>query len=161
MKQFYETYKDDEFVTTLVTQISCTNHLLIMSGSKSTEKRHLHMALCAKEWYSKRELERRMDSAYFERYMFSTQKPLPEIVSKDVCRSILDTYMLKFLDLPNEDSERNLRKAISENLKHFILEFGKIFMFIGVEYRIQIGNQDCILICFSTIVCCHALFLLN
>ena len=34
MKQFYETYKDDEFVTPLVTQISWTNHLLIMSGSK-------------------------------------------------------------------------------------------------------------------------------
>ena len=34
MKQFYETYKDDEFVTPLVTQISWTNHLLILSGSK-------------------------------------------------------------------------------------------------------------------------------
>lgn len=33
MKQFYETYRDDEFVTPLVTQISWTNHLLIMSGS--------------------------------------------------------------------------------------------------------------------------------
>ena len=34
MKQFYETYRDDEFVSPLVTQISWTNHLLIMSGSK-------------------------------------------------------------------------------------------------------------------------------
>ena len=32
MKQFYETYKDDEFVSPLVTQISWTNHLLILSG---------------------------------------------------------------------------------------------------------------------------------
>ena len=37
MKQFYETYKDDEFVTPLVTQISWTNHLLIMSGSKTAD----------------------------------------------------------------------------------------------------------------------------
>ena len=58
MKQFYETYKDDEFVTPLVTQISWTNHLLIMSGSKTAEERHFYMALCAKEHYSKRELER-------------------------------------------------------------------------------------------------------
>ncbi|MGN1143938.1 MAG: DUF1016 N-terminal domain-containing protein [Anaerovoracaceae bacterium] len=42
MKQFYETYKDDEFVTPLVTQISWTNHLLIMSGSKSAEERHFY-----------------------------------------------------------------------------------------------------------------------
>ena len=37
MRQFYETYKDDEFVTPLVTQISWINHLLIMSGSKARE----------------------------------------------------------------------------------------------------------------------------
>lgn len=49
MKQFYETYKDDEFVTPLVTQINWTNHLLIMSGSKTADERHFYMALCAKE----------------------------------------------------------------------------------------------------------------
>ena len=41
MKQFYETYKDDEFVTPLVTQISWTNHLLIMSGSKTADESSL------------------------------------------------------------------------------------------------------------------------
>lgn len=46
MKQFYETYKDDEFVTPLVTQISRTNRLLIMSSSKTAEERLLYMALC-------------------------------------------------------------------------------------------------------------------
>ena len=74
MKQFYETYRDDEFVTPLVTQISWTNHLLIMSGSKTAEERHFYMALCAKEHYSKRELERQMGSAYYERYMLSSKK---------------------------------------------------------------------------------------
>ena len=37
MKKFYETYKDNEIVTPLVTQISWTNHLLIMSGCKTDE----------------------------------------------------------------------------------------------------------------------------
>lgn len=45
MKQFYETYKDDEFVTPLVTQISRTNHLLIMSSSKTAEERLLYGTL--------------------------------------------------------------------------------------------------------------------
>ena len=142
MKQFYETYKGDEFVTPLVTQISWTNHLLIMSGSKSAEERHFYMALCAREHYSKRELERQIDSAYFERYMLSSQKPVPEGTSKDVRASFLDTYVLEFLDLPQQYSENNLRKAIIENLKQFILEFGKDFTFVGEEYRIQVGGQD-------------------
>jgi len=113
MKQFYETYKDDEFVTPLVTQISWTNHLLIMSSSKTAEERHFYMALCAKEHYSKRELERQISSAYYERYMLSSKKPLPESVPQDVRESILDTYVLEFLDLPEQFSEKNLRKASS------------------------------------------------
>jgi len=39
MKQFYETYKDKEFVSTLLTQISWSNHLAILSSSKSDEER--------------------------------------------------------------------------------------------------------------------------
>lgn len=100
------------------------------------------MALCAKEHYSKRELERQIDSAYYERYMLSAKKLVPESAPKDVRGSILDTYVLEFLDLPEQFSERNLRKAITDNLKQFILEFGKDFTFIGEEYRIQVGGQD-------------------
>lgn len=142
MKQFYETYRDDEFVTPLVTQISWTNHLLIMSGSKTVEERHFYMALCAKEHYSKRELERQMSSAYYERYMLSSKKLMTESVPQDVRGSILDTYVLEFLNLPEQFSERSLRKAITDNLKQFILEFGKDFTFIGEEYRVQVGGQD-------------------
>ena len=38
MKKFYETYKDDEFVTTLLSQISWSNHLAIISKAKSEEE---------------------------------------------------------------------------------------------------------------------------
>lgn len=142
MKQFYETYKDDEIVTPLVTQISWTNHLLIMSGSKSIEERRFYIDLCIKNNYSKRELERQIDSAYYQRYTLSAKKQLPESVPSIVKGNFLDSYVLEFLDLPETYSENNLKKAIIGNLKHFILEFGKDFTFIGQEYRIQVGGQD-------------------
>ena len=53
MKQFYETYAENDVVTPLVTQISWTNHLLIMSGCKSDEEREFYIRLCIKEKYSK------------------------------------------------------------------------------------------------------------
>ena len=142
MKQFYETYKDDKIVTPLVTQISWTNHLLIMSGSKSAEERRFYIELCIKYNYSKRELERQIDSAYYQRYMLSTKKQLPESVPNTVRGKILDSYVLEFLNLPEQYSENNLKKAIIGNLKNFILEFGKDFTFIGEEYRVQVGGQD-------------------
>ncbi len=142
MKQFYETYRNDEFVSALLTQISWTNHLMIMSKSKTKEERDFYVALAAKEHYSSRELERQLDTAYYERYMLSSGKQPPELVPQKVRNSILDTYVLEFLDLPEQYSERNFRKAIIQNLKQFILEFGKDFTFIGEEYRVQVGGQD-------------------
>lgn len=67
MKQFFELYDGNEIVSPLVTQLSWTNHLLIMSGCKSDEEREFYMRLAIKERYSKRELERHMDSGYYER----------------------------------------------------------------------------------------------
>ena len=142
MRQFYELYKGDEFVTTLLTQISWSNHLLIMSNAKSIEERRFYMQMCVKDKYSFRELERQMDSALYQRYMLSSKKTLPKNVPAAVRESILDSYVLEFLDLPEQYSERNLRKAITGNLKQFILEFGKDFTFIGEEYRVQVGGQD-------------------
>jgi len=111
MKQFYETYRDDEFVSALLTQISWTNHLLIMSKSGSREERDFYVALAAKEHYSSRELERQLDSAYYERYMLSSGKQPPELVPQNVRNSILDTYVLEFLDLPEQYSGTKFQKS--------------------------------------------------
>ena len=121
------------------TNFSLSNHLQIMSKAKAIEERHFYISLCVKEKYSARELERQMDSAYYERYMLSSKKVLPEHIPRSARGSIFDTYVLEFLDLPEQFS---VRKAIIENLKQFILEFGNDFTFIGEEYRVQVGGQD-------------------
>ena len=142
MKQFYETYKDNEIVTPLVTQISWTNHLLIMSGCKTDEEREFYIRLCIKENYSKRQLERQLDSGYYERYMLSKDVLLPESVKKLGENPFLDSYVMEFLDLPNEFHENDLRKALIRNMKDFILELGKDFTFIDEEYKVQVGGDD-------------------
>ena len=144
MKQFYEPYKDNEKVSPLVTQLNWTNHLKIMSSCKSMDERIFYMNLCIKERLSKRELERQIDSGYYERYMLS-QKPIAPSIegSKKATGSIfLDSYVLDFLDVPDVVSEHDLQKSIMRNMKNFILEIGKDFIFIGEQYRVQVGNHD-------------------
>ena len=144
MKQFYELYKDNEKVSPLVTQLSWTNHLKIMSACKSMDERIFYMNMCIKEHLSKRELERQIDSGYYERYMLSQKslKPAIEDTNRMMRNIFLDNYVLDFLDIPEPVSERDLRKSIIRNLKDFILEVGKDFTFIGEEYRVQVGNHD-------------------
>ena len=108
MKQFYETYKDKEFVSTLLTQISWSNHLAILSSSKSDEEREFYIKLSIKERYSVRELQRQLDSGYFERYMLSTEKLEPVPLKSIIKNNFLDTYVLEFLNLPGEFSDIDL-----------------------------------------------------
>lgn len=141
MKQFYETYAGNEKVSALLTQLSWTNHLLIMSSSKSDEEREFYIRLAANEHYSSRQLERQMDSGYYERYMLSKSKLLPEPLQSRQ-NPFLDSYVVEFLDLPDTFHESDFRKALVKGMRDFILELGKDFSFIGEEYPIQVGGED-------------------
>lgn len=132
---------DNEKVSALLTQLSWTNHLLIMSGSKSDEEREFYMRLAIKERYSSRQLERQMDSGYYERYMLSKSKLLPEPLQSQQ-NPFLDQYVVEFLDLPDAFHENDFRKALVKGMRDFILELGKDFTFVGEEYPIQVGGED-------------------
>ena len=142
MKQFYETYKDSPKLSPLVREISWTNNLLIMTACKSDEAREFYIRACIENRYSKRELERQIDSMLYERTAISDAKYGALTRRNEGLSSLRDVYVLEFLDLPTSYKEKDLRKQIVAHLKDFILEFGKDFSFIGQEYRLQVGNTD-------------------
>ncbi len=148
MRQFYETYSGNEFVSTLLTQLPWSSHLHILSKTTSIEEKEFYILLAIKERYSVREIERQIDSGYFERVMLSQSKQVKFTssaltkINPDISKSFLDTYIFDFLDLPNGHSETDLQQGIVANLRNFILETGKDFSFIGQNYRIQVGNKD-------------------
>ena len=143
----YETYKDNEIVAPMVRQISWTHNVMILGATNSIEEKEFYIKMCIKNNYSKRELDRQISSGYFHRYMLSDGKA-NQSLSKTVGEEdypntkLLDTYSLEFLDLPNQYSEKDLKKAIISNMKDFILEIGKDFTYVGEEYRVQVGNED-------------------
>ena len=148
-------------MTPLLTQLSWSNHLLIMSGCKSNMEREFYMRLCIKEGYSKKELERQINSGYYERYMLSKEKLLPEPIKGLKENPFLDSYVIEFLDLPKNFKESYLRKGLIQNMKEFILEVGKDFTFIDEEYRVQVGGRDSELICYFSIEDSSVWLLLN
>ncbi len=64
MKQFYDMYSGNEKLSPLVREITWTNNLLIMAGTKSDEAREFYLRLCIKNHYSKRELDRQIVLVY-------------------------------------------------------------------------------------------------
>ena len=142
MRQFYETYKDDLIVSALLTQLSWANHLLIMSVATSEEERHFYIKKSIEEKWTYRELDRQLDSAYFQRVLLSENQALPAKMSKDNANPFLDTYVLEFLSLPSGYTENDLQNALIENMKNFLLEIGRDFTFIGKEIKVQVGGSD-------------------
>ena len=156
MKQFFETYRDNKIVSPLVTQLSWTNHLMILAKTKTDEAREFYLKLAVKERYSKRELERQIDSGLYERFLIGDKKLsslVTELKKKDLPQKYVeahqqlnvvfkDTYIFDFLNLPKDYSENDLQKALIKNLRDFILEFGKDFALVGEEFRLQVGSHD-------------------
>lgn len=144
MKQFYETYKDDEKLSPLVRELSWTNNLIIFSRTKSADEREFYIKKTLKEKYTKRELERQIDSNLYESFKENTLIVSSGIqqITENPQNFFKDSYTLEFLGIPAKHDEKDLRKALVKNMKRFILELGKDFIFIDEEYRIQVGNSD-------------------
>ena len=145
MKQFYETYKDaDEKLSALLRQISWTNNLTIMSRSKSADERLFYLQLCIHDRLSTRQLDRQIDSALYERNAVGTPKlsPVMREIAPQAEQIFRDQYVLEFIGGKDYEHENTMKKALIARMKDFVLEFGKDFLFIDEEYRLQVGNSD-------------------
>jgi len=144
MKQFYDAYKTDEKLSALLTEISWSNHLHILSKTKSSQERDFYLELASKQTYPERELARIIDSGTFERTMLANQKlsaVLTEfpVSTKNVFK---DIYLFEFTGASDDDKELTLKSLLLKHLKKFLMEMGPDFSFIGEEYVVQVGNKD-------------------
>lgn len=124
--------------------ISWTLHLIIFSRCKTEEEREFYIRLAIKEKYSKRQLERQINSGIFERVMIGNQKLSPKLreIHPNIDNSFKDSYVFEFLNLPEPYNESDVQKGLIRQMKQFILELGKDYLFIDEEFKVQVGNRD-------------------
>lgn len=143
MKQFYETYKEDEKLSSLARVLPWTHNTIIFSRCKSNDEREFYLQMCFDEKLSKRELERQINTSLFERSLINPKlSPSVRELKNDLNKCFKDNYVLEFLGLPEVHSENDLKKALVRNMKIFILELGKDFIFVDENFKLQVGNQD-------------------
>lgn len=144
MKQFYDVYKDYPKLSTLLTEIGWSNHLHILSKTKSISEKKFYLELAAKHHYYARDFARLIDSGTYERTFLANQKLSTALTEfPDCIKGIFkDSYIFEFLELSNEHKENDLRQALVVNLKKFLIELGPDFTLIGEEYPLQVGMKD-------------------
>ena len=144
MRQFYEIYCGDEKVAPLVRQLPWTHNLIILGQSKREEEREFYVRLAIRENWSKRELERQMNAALFERTVLAPAKVSPPVrrMGQEAVSAFKETYVLEFLGLQPDHQEADLHRALLGKLQRFLSELGRDFCYMGSEVPIQVGSRD-------------------
>jgi len=144
MMQFFETYRSRPKLSPLVRELSWSHNLLILGKCKRDEEREFYLRLSLRERWGKRELERQIAGALFERSVLSPAKLSPAVTEShpEAADVFKDAYMVEFLELPTAHSEADLHNGLVEQLKRFLIELGRDFCFVGSRYPLQVGGRD-------------------
>lgn len=144
MRQFFETYRDEPKLAPLVRELPWTHNLMILGKCKRKEEREFYLRLCIRERWGRRELEREIAGALFERTVLSPPKLSPAVreLHPSAPTVFKDSYLIEFLDLPPIHSEADLHGGLVDQLKKFLIELGRDFCFVGSQYVLQVGGRD-------------------
>ncbi len=145
MRQFYLTFPKSY---ALRSELSWTHYRLLMRV-ENKNARQFYIEEAIKSNWSTRQLERQINSFFYERLLSSQnkekvseeiQKLEPAKVPEDIIR---DPYVLEFLGLNPKDDfyESDLEEALITHLQKFLLELGRGFSFVARQKRITFDGR--------------------
>ena len=124
-------------------------HYVRLLRVKNTHARDFYAREALAGGWSVRQLERQINSLFYERTALSKNKTAMllkgekpkagDAVSAD--EEIRNPLVLEFLNLKDEYSESDLEEALIRHLEKFLLELGNEFAFVGRQKRLRIGNE--------------------
>ena len=145
MRQFYLAFPN---VNALRSELSWTHYRSLMRVTDE-KARTFYLEECAKSGWSSRQLERQINTMFYQRMLASrdkasvaaeiqTTEPKPEYE-----RIIKDPYVLEFLDLPANEHfyESTLEQALIDHLQKFLLELGRGFSFVARQKHFNVDGQ--------------------
>jgi predicted nuclease of restriction endonuclease-like (RecB) superfamily len=147
MRQFFQTYP---IRSALRAELTWTHYrtLLPLEGA---ERRAFYERMAATGRWSSRELEKQINAMLYERVGLARQ---PEVLAASLpdpqralaparyAEAFRDPYVLDFLGLDGAFTERDLERALVDNIERFLLELGHGFCFVGRQQRLPIGAKD-------------------
>ncbi len=164
MRQFYQTYPIRD---TLCRELSWSHYRRLMRIADKVV-RDFYTEECAKSMWSVRQLDRQINTMYYQRLLASkdkssvaaeiqTNEPKPEYE-----KAIKDPYVMEFLQIKPDVHvyESDLEQALIDCLQQFLLELGRGFSFVSRQKRFTLDGQDFFidLVFYNYILKCFVLF---
>ncbi len=145
MRAFYLTFPIWHAVRA---ELTWTHYRLLLKVEKE-KARDFYLNETVDSNWSTRQLERQINSFYYERLLSSKdKKPVLEEVESNAQSAkpedlIKDPYVLEFLNIKGNKHllEKDLETELLGKLQAFLLELGKGFAFVARQYRISIDSD--------------------
>jgi predicted nuclease of restriction endonuclease-like (RecB) superfamily len=116
---------------------------------KNPQARAFYESECLQGGWSIRQLDRQIDSQFYERTALSKNKAAMlskgarakpgDVVTPE--EEIKNPYVLEFLGLKDEYSESELEEGLIRHLEAFLMELGGDFTFVARQRRLRVGNE--------------------
>ncbi len=137
--QLAEIFPDEQILSTVRRELTWS-HIKTLIYIGDSLKRDFYIEICRVEHWSVRQLQERINSMLFERAAIS-KKP-EDTIRQDLTQlreqgqqspdlTFRDPYVLDFLGLSDNYSEKDLETAILAELQRFIIELGNDFAFMA------------------------------
>jgi predicted nuclease of restriction endonuclease-like (RecB) superfamily len=128
--------------------LSWSHYVLLLSVKRDTARKFYETESLRGGW-SVRQLERQIDSQFYERTLLSRNKAAMltkgaqqrqvDMVTPE--EEIKSPYVLEFLGLKDEYSETELEETLIRHLESFLLELGGEFTFVARQKRLRVGDE--------------------
>ena len=165
-RKFYLVFPDFQKGYAARSLLTWTHYRLIIRVDDPAARGYYLQEAADQNW-STRQLERNINSLYYERLLSTTKKQQQNsyevpISTQSPADFIKDPYVLEFLQMPEPPwiSETELENVIISNLQQFLLELGKGFAFIGRQFRIstETGHFYIDLVFYNYLLKCFVIF---
>ncbi len=128
------------------------SHIRTITRVNDTKARHYYLKETVEQNWSVRQLERNINTLYYQRLLSSKDKqPVIEEMMENTKDIQLDNRdfirnptVLEFLNIPTNRaySEKQLEQSLIDNLQQFLLELGKGFAFVARQKHIRTETTD-------------------
>ena len=147
MRKLFLIYREKGNCPDAIGQLPWSHNLLILNKIEDPNERHWYVEQSLENGWSSRILDYQIDSRLYQRQAGSLKdcnfpKTLPRPQS-DLAQELLkDPYHFDFLGLGPKAKERDLERALVDQLSRFLLELGVGFAFVGRQYRLEVAGKD-------------------
>ncbi len=145
MKQFYDSYSEDEFLQRVVAEIPWGQNIEIFTKLDNKDERLFYAQMCMNRAWSRPVLVENIKADAYTKYQVQQNNfdaLIPSERLSDIKWDFKDEYDFSFLELQDDIKERELENALVHNITKTLGQFGQDFAFMGQQFRVELSDKE-------------------